>query len=282
MMPSYHSPGSRCRLPLPSGLRPLRIAWLWIACVAVSTGQEPQQPIRLIKPGEVVVSISIRVTANQPRFVVAARIVEEAVDEAGQKVDAAVNNSSAALEPPPEIVTYFTRTSQQHIAQIDRVCELSQQQKSKLELAAMGDMSRLVRESREMREEHAGKVLRHQHRNLAAFEDVALINTHLSEGVLRDGSMFLMVLRSQLTPEQRSHLAEAKFVELTSAWPFELSDDQRQQLWRLALRIHEHEAPPLLWSIKHCRALVAELPHQELINILGVAKADTLHRGHRR
>lgn len=269
---------SSYRPRLPSWLGLLGMGCLWCACAAVALGQERQRPARLPIPGEVVRSISIRVTAGQPRFVVAARVVEEA-DEVGlQKESAEVHSTSVPFESPPEIVDYFKRTAQQQIADIDRICELSEQQKAKLELAAMGDMSRLVRESREVREKYSGRPLHNQHHNMAVFEDVAVINRRLSEGVLRDGSMFLMVLKSLLAPTQVSQLAQAKFGELTIAWPMLLPDDQLHQLWQLVLRTHDGDSPPLLWAPKQCRTLVSKLPRQELVNLLGESKADTLLR----
>ena len=259
------------------------MAWLWLACVAVAPGQEPQQPNtlkqqpRVPQPGEVVRSISIRVTDGQPRFVVAARVVEEADEREPHAQLADGDNALVSLEASPEIVDYFKRTAQQRIAEIDRLCELSEQQKTKLELAAMGDMSRLVRESRGVRHKYSGVALHNEHRALAVFEDVAEINTHLSQGVLREGSMFLMVLKSLLSPAQLSQLASAKFAELTTAWPIEMSADQRQQLWHLMLRTHARDARPLLlWFPKPCRPLVAQLPRPELVVILGESSADTL------
>lgn len=251
------------------------MGWVWIASVAVAAGQEPQLPKRLPAAGEVVVSVSIRVTDGRPRFVVAGRVVEEAV-EAGGAEKVAASYLSVPRESPPEIVEYFKANARQHIADIERVCGLTEQQQAKLELAAMGDMSQLVRESRQVREKHAGMPLRNQHHNLAAFEDVATVNTHLSQGVLRNDSMFLRVLKSLLTPTQMSQLAEAKFVELTTDWTIELTDEQQLQLWRLVLRHNAPKPPPLLWSTKHCRAVVAELPRQELVSLLGESKVDIL------
>ena len=277
-------PAASCRRRLPSGLRLLGIGWVWIACAFVVSGRDPQQQApqqrapqqqaRVPVPGEVVRSISIRVTAGQPRFVVAARVVE--VEEAVHSPEAGDSSSSRAFESPPEIVDYFKRNAQQHMADVDRLCELSQRQKDKLELAAMGDMSRLVRELREVRLKYSGTALHNQHRNLTVLNDVAVINTHLGEGVLRNDSMFLMVLKSLLTPTQWAQLAAAKFAQLTSTWPIELSDDQRQQLWQLVL--HSRESPPLLWFPKHCRALIAELPQPELVSLVGESKANTLRR----
>lgn len=294
LFPCHLVAARQARLPLWLSL--LGLGWWWLVCLAVAPGQEPHRPEphrtephrtephrtepqrtgRVPMPGEVVRSISIRVTDGQPRFVVAARVVEE-VDEHGPH-DAHHEHASylVPLEPPPEIVEYFKRTAQETIAEIDRQCGLSEQQKAKLELAAMGDMSRLVRESRDMRQQYSGVALHNQHRNLTVLKDVAQINTRLSEGVLRDGSMFLRVLRSLLTAGQLSQLAEARFFEQSTAWPIELSDDQRLQLWRLVQRTHAPHAPPLLWSSKHCRTLLAELPRRELVSFLGEAKAETL------
>lgn len=267
-----HYPGTSRRQRLLSGLRLLGIGCLWAACASLTAGQEfqPRAPV----PGEVVRVISIRVTDGQPRFVIAARVVEETVHSQA----AEDSGSSTSFESPPEIVDYFKRTAQQRVADIDSMCELSQRQKDKLELAAMGDMSRLVRELREVRQKYSGTALHNQHRNLTVLNEVAVINTHLSEGVLRHDSMFLMVLKSLLTPTQWSQLAAAKFAALTTTWPIELSDDQRQQLWRMVLRSHEASPPPLLWFPKHCRALIAELPHQDLVGVLGESKANALRR----
>lgn len=296
MMFSY-LPAASYRRRLPRGLHLLGIGWVWIACATAVPGRDPQQQAlqqqapqqrapqqqapqqqapqqraRVPVPGEVVRSIAIRVTAGQPRLVVAARVVEESV----HSEDAEESNSSTSAESPPEIVDYFKRNAQQHLADIDCLCELSQRQKDKLELAAMGDMSRLVRELREVRRKYSGTALHNQHRNLTVLNDVAVINTHLGEGVLRNDSMFLMVLKSLLTSTQWSQLAAAKFAQLTSTWPIELSDDQRQQLWQLVL--HSRESPPLLWFPKHCRALIAELSQPELVSLVGESKANTLRR----
>lgn len=271
MMFPYLPAASR-RQTLPSRQCLLGIAWLWLALAAAVSGQEPQQQARIPVPGEVVRTISIRVTDGQPRFVIAARVVEETVPSEGVKD----SSSSIAFESPPEIVEYFKRTAQQYVADIDCLCKLSQRQKDKLELAAMGDMSRLVRELREVRQKYSGTALHNQHRSLTVLNDVAVINTHLGEGVLRSDSMFLMVLKSLLTPTQWSQLAATKFAELTSQWPIELADDQRQQLWQLVLRSRGHTPPPLLWFPKHCHALIAELPRQELISLLGESQANTL------
>ncbi|MEZ6076319.1 MAG: hypothetical protein R3C56_11855 [Pirellulaceae bacterium] len=83
--------------------------------------------------------------------------------------------------------------------------------------------------------------------------------------MLRDGSMFLMVSKSLLTPEQTEQLAQANFGKLTLPWPVELSDVQRSQLWRLVMATNDrHTEPPILWEPNDCRLLVAQLPSSEL------------------
>ncbi|MCA9160342.1 MAG: hypothetical protein KDA72_18545, partial [Planctomycetales bacterium] len=209
---------------LPRWFGQLGAVLLAITLTIPLTAQEVWHPVKF-RPGDVVRSISIRVTTGQPRFVVASRVVEEG------------DTLSIPLEPPPEIVDYYERTATQQIEDIDRVCRLGERQKAKLKLAALGDMSRIARESREVREKHSGIAIRNQRDANSAFDDVALVNVHLNEGVLREGSMFLMVLKSLLTPGQTEQLAQANFGKLTEPWPVELSDVQRSQLWRLATTV---------------------------------------------
>ncbi len=238
---------------LPSCIGQL-VAVLWaIICVIPLVGQEARQPARFHQD-VVVRSISLRVTAGQPRFVVAARLLEEG------------EIYSVPLEPPLEIVDYFERTATQEIDDIDRVCRLDERQKAKLRLAAMGDMSRIARESREVREMHSGIAIRE---GKSAYDDVAQVNVHLSEGVLREGSMFLRVLKSQLSSEQSEQLAKANFAKLTEPWPVELSVAERNELWQLVLSKNDRaEEPLILWVPNECRALVARLPSAELADFL--------------
>ncbi|MCC7338668.1 MAG: hypothetical protein IT422_26535 [Pirellulaceae bacterium] len=264
-----------CRAVQPSEYlprRPCRLGAILAAIIFAMplTAQEVLHPVKL-RPGEVVRSISIRVTTGQPRFVVASRVVEE-----GESL-------SVPLEPPAEIVDYYERTATQQIEDIDRVCRLDERQKAKLKLAALGDMSRIARESREVREKHSGIAIRNLRDAKSAFDDVALVNVHLNEGVLRDGSMFLMVLKSLLTPEQTEQLAQANFGKLTLPWPVELSDVQRSQLWRLVMATNDrHTEPPILWEPNDCRLLVAQLPSSELAGFLNESQIDALQRWCRR
>ncbi|MEO8272275.1 MAG: hypothetical protein ABI557_21380 [Aureliella sp.] len=247
---------------LPSWLGQLAAVVLIVACAALSPGQEVRQPI--FRQGMIARSISIRVTAGQPRYVVASRALEEG------------ETFSVPLEPPAEIVDYFQRTATQQIEDIDRICQLDKRQKAKLNLAALGDMSRIARESREVREMHSGVVRRDPD---TACDDVALVNVHLQNGVLRDGSMFLMVLKSLLTPKQTEQLAQAKFSELSEPWPVELSNAERDQLWQLVLKANDRVAdPPILWIPNECRSLVAKLPSAELAGFLNATQIDALQR----
>ncbi len=251
---------------LPSWLGPLGTVWLAIFFAMPLTAQEVRQPI--FRQGVVARSISIRVTAGQPRYVVASRILEEG------------DSFSIPLEPPAEIVDYFERIATQQIDDIDRVCRLDKRQKAKLMLAAMGDMSRIARESREVQEMHSGILRRDPD---TAFDDVALVNVHLQNGVLRDGSMFLMVLKSLLTPKQTEQLAQAKFTELSEPWPVELSNVERDQLWQLVLTTNDRVAePPILWIPNECRSLVAKLSSTELAGFLNASQIDALNRWCRR
>lgn len=240
---------------------------LAIALAIPLLGQETGPAVRVPVPGELVRSISIRVTAGQPRFVVASRIAEERIVE---------DAFSFSLQPPAEIVDYFERAAAEQIAKIDRVCRLDERQVAKLKLAAMGDMSRIARESREVQLMYSGIAVRDVRDGRSAQDDVARVNLHLVQGVLREGSMFLMVLRSVLTFEQNEQLSRAQFAELTERWPVELSDGQWRQLWRVACTNSPTTAPPLMWNEKECRSMVAKLPISDLASFLEVSQVEEL------
>lgn len=216
------------------------------------TAKEVLHPVKL-RPGEVVRSIPIRVTTGQPRFVVASRVVEE-----GESL-------SVPLEPPAE-----DRQS------LPASCNAADRgYRPRFVLARRATESQIDNWLRRRHEPHCTRVGRSSRKALgyrddlrdakSAFDDVALVNVHLNEGVLRDGSMFLMVL-VLLTPEQTEQLAQANFGKLTLPWPVELSDVQRSQLWRLVMATNDrHTEPPRLWGTQ--RLSIAGCPIAEFWNL---------------
>lgn len=247
------------RANLRTILRPLAAVLLAIFFVMPLTAQEVRQPLRVLAAREVRPSISLRGEASQLQFVPTFRVVEDG------------DLPNVPLEPSPKIVRYFEAAAKQQIAEIDRACQLDERQKAKLKLAAMGDMSRFARETRETQEKYIGFTALKQPPQGEFAEDIRQLNTHLSEGVLREGAMFLMVLKSQLTPDQSQRLAREGFDIMckNQAWAEDLSDEAREQLWALMQSQNEQcDEQPVLWTLDHCQKLVKELPDDDLAELL--------------
>lgn len=250
---------------LPSWVGQLGTILLAISCAIPLAGQEQRQPVRLLAAGEVRISISLRGEASELRIVLANRVVEDG------------DLPNVPWEPSPKIVHYFELAAEEQIADIDHACQLDERQKSKLKLAAMGDMSRFAREMRQTQEKSSRSSLRNQRDMLDFVEDIKQLNLHLSQGVMREGSMFLRVLKSQLTPEQSQRLAREGFDRICKSWSVLMSEEEREQLWTLMQRQNEQvDEQPVFWTPDHFRGLIDELTSEDLVGFLDIDQIEAM------
>lgn len=240
---------------------PLRLWWL-VVCVgglgwSHLASPALSQPAKRLAVGDVQLSIALRVKKGVPRFVPAGRIVEDG------------DQPTLPLQPPPEIVEYFSQTADRQIAEIDHVCPLDERLKAKLKLAAMGDMSRLAREARELQAKYSSVSFRNQGEVLAAAGELGMINLHLREAILRDGSMFLMVLKGMLSDQQLETVRRARFLDQLAEWQLNLSDSQSEQLWQRICQKNVREVEDrVMWNEQQCQKLLNSISHDELVTFL--------------
>ncbi len=228
----------------------------------------PAAQLRPAGGGQVRLSISVRSRiAEEPRFVIAFRVAEHE------------DELPTDFETPEEIVRYFTLNAEQEINDIDRLCPLSDKLRSKLKLAAMGDMSRLTRELRELKGKYAHSFVPNQVDMAAVSNELVEINANLVQNVRRNGSMFSMVLTNVLSPEQSSALVAAQFNQQFDHWGLKLSAEQRGQLLELMVTQSGRLVDPiLLWDTPHCVALVHSLDHGQLETFLEPPQLEAIDR----
>ncbi len=265
--------------------------WVWVVSPPITCGQERPSPpqeipkvaeakhiaapppaVNLVqirqRPADTVVrlSLSARFTAaGKPRFVMGFRAVEE-----GEPV-------IIPFEAPGEFIKYFASGAELEINRLDALYQLDERQKSKLKFAAMGDMSRLVRELRELQQASAEISARDQTQMVNIITALAHLNRSLSEGVLREGSMFQMVLANVLSPDPTSANVLSKFSEQLEQWQLGLNHDQRKRLERLLLVQSQRLAEPdIPWEPSQTLALLASLDRSELENFLDPAQLKSI------
>lgn len=237
---------------------------------AMSTlGQERAQIAARPRGGGVRLSIAVRRSASQqPRYVVAYRVVEE-----GESAP------PLARETPAEIVEYYQSEAQSAIAQLDALCPLDDALRAKLTLAAMGDMSHLTREAREVQSRFAGVSPGDQAELLAVSAELNRLNDRLRAGLLQPESMFLRVLASSLSAQQRDALLRAQFSRQLDEWSLKLDAGQRERLLELMLEASQEVVEPLMWwEPAACAALVPRIDRRELIKILEPFQLQRLQR----
>jgi hypothetical protein len=118
---------------------------------------------------------------------------------------------------------------------IDRICELDESQKAKLQIAADADVTRFMRDIARTREVLDGMKIDNNDVN-EAWQIVSPLTTRVREGMFADGSLFQKVVRSSLNKSQQGQY-EAEL------------ENQRQRRWRAITRVNVAEiekAMPLL------------------------------------
>ncbi len=109
----------------------------------------------------------------------------------------------------------------QRIALIKSKCELDEIQLEKIELAANGDIARFFREVDLLREDFKDKQPDRDNMNEVA-KKVAPVQQIWNKGMTTSQSLFVGVLKSTLTPEQRSRVSEERDSQLSERRRFHL------------------------------------------------------------
>jgi hypothetical protein len=109
----------------------------------------------------------------------------------------------------------------QRISLVKSKCQLDEVQLDKIELAANGDIARFFREVNSLRDEFKGMQPNRDNMNEVA-KRVAPVQQTWNRGMATSQSLFVGVLKSVLTPEQRSRVSEERDSQLQERRRFQL------------------------------------------------------------
>ena len=110
---------------------------------------------------------------------------------------------------------------------MDRICQLDQGQKAKLQIAAQADVTRFMRDIARTREILDGMEIDNNDVN-EAWQIVSPLTTRVQTGMFADGSLFQKVIRSTLNESQQGQ------------YDLEL-EQQRQRRWQAITRVNVAE-----------------------------------------
>ena len=174
------------------------------------------------------------------------------------------------------------------IKQLDLICNFSDQQRQKLELAGSGDVSRFMRRVDVVRRELVGKTYNHNDIN-EPWQRVQPLSQEWQRGVLGNDSLFGRVLSGIMNDEQaetydrllterwnRQFNAAVKVAIASIEQNVPLTRTQRQEL----VKVFEPTPRPESGDRQYLRYLVlyqlASVPKDELADILDDAQIDAL------
>lgn len=240
-------------------------------------------PLRAAAVGDIRVTLSVRLSASKvPRFVMANRTIEEP------------ESAPPVFAVSAEVEQYFAAAAQAAIDDINRLIRLDDKQQAKLKLAAMGDLSRVNREARDVYDKFAALSPRDQAEILVVLEELALLNASVKEGVFRSESMFSRVLASSLSRTQSEQLIQAQFETHLSghfvvppllphlarhadARSLKLTHRQRQQLAKIMLAYSQRLVEPILWwEPRQVTALIKSIEPKEVAEFLEPAQLQAI------
>jgi hypothetical protein len=269
--------GTLCQRPFqlastwPAACRPPGTRVVHSADTDPKAGLSPHQPpvvwvVQRPGPAEVQLSLSVRVNAaGQPRFVMAFRRADE-----GDK-------SALESNVPQQIVEHFERSADQVIQWLERMSTLDAPLKAKLRFAALGDMSRLLNEVREVQHKYAGNPLGNQAELVALSNKLSELNEVLSEGVDRQGSLFHRVLVSNLSTAQLQDISSQQFGEQLDRWGLKFTPEQHSRIVeQMVNRSKRQTEPKIRWTAAECAALLHSLDRAELESIVDAAQLKTI------
>lgn len=231
-----------------------------IAALAPSTraqeGRPPTTPVR-----ETRFTLSVRDMEGDPRFVTTVRRRDEG-EPTGE--------DASPFTLPPAIVAAHRRRIDAAIAQIDALCTLTDDQQSKLRLAARGELTQWEREARKCQQLLEPLETGRLEHGLLAMESVRKLNAHLTAGHRDRDSLFQKVLRGALTGPQGDALARGALRDWLRGRRVTLSSERLADLADMFIAA-DQAAPsraPLPWNEADCRAIQRTIDRDALGPIL--------------
>jgi hypothetical protein len=232
----------------------------------------PAMPLRPALPiGDLLLSMSVRDGGDHPRFVltlIRSETLETILSEMQER----------GFETPPEVSDFFQAEAQQQIDLLKQSCTLTEQQTSKLRLAAAGEVNRISREAREWCDKYRGISSNNNQLELReAMTAMGALNDQLSQGLFREGSLFSSVLQTTLSDEQKREIAHQQFDSYLRNRGLEFTPEQREQLTGLFMHQHyRQKKPPVLWSSDYCLPLLLRINPAALVLFLDEQQVATL------
>jgi hypothetical protein len=238
---------------------------------AVTLRAIPPGPLHLVqvvqrqRPTGPRMSLSVRFGTNgQPRFVMAFSSDEEIGRDSEPKA-------------PQKLIDHFEESADQIIQLIEQTCKLEDRLKTKLRFAALGDMSRLLNELRELQEKYADQPLGKQEQIVAVMNELSVLNRLLSKGVDRQDSLFNRVLIGNLTAAQLQAVVRLQFGEHLDRWGFDIPQEHRARIIEVMLdQSQQHLATKVRWTSAECASLLQSASRDELETLLTASQLKSL------
>jgi hypothetical protein len=219
------------------GLRLLSLALLlaFLACLGAQAQQQPEK--KKAAPAKAIVGTAPAKPVVVKRKAPPAVVVRHAWNDANfeQWVFQQDHNAAGARQRLDALLTL-------HVDDIDRACKLTDPQKTKLQLAARGDVKRFFDRYEAVKRKFQ-LVKNDEHKMQEIWQDINPLQLSLQAGLFHDDSLFYKSIRSTLSAEQAAgyeaiaserrefrHRATIELVVNTFEQNMPMRDEQRREL----------------------------------------------------